>query len=279
MGISLNQLVEYYARAPVAFFDIFAPSIPPGGRQTGLRTNRDGAGLVFPLAGSARYTLNDTSYVLEPGVVLHAGPDMPVSKAVIGNTNWRYALIHYQIPQEDIPRFPLFNKHFLIVTGINTRLADLLEKLHQSYAAPGGMAALKSKVLFMSLLEEMIIAAQRQLHDDNTELMARAVEYIRQNCANPISIAKIAAQFGLERRRFAYLFERQTGLSPIRYLTECRIRRSKELLRTCDCPIAQVAEYAGYTDTFYFSRLFKKQTGLSPTEFRKKARENPWNTV
>ncbi len=71
-------------------------------------------------------------------------------------------------------------------------------------------------------------------------------------------------------------FERHTGMSPICYLTECRIYRSKELPRTCGCPIAQVAECVRYTDSFYFNRLFKKQTGLSPIEFREKVRENPW---
>lgn len=277
MGISIHQLADYYAQAPVAFLDIFAPSIPPGGRQTNWRTNKNGAGLVFPLAGSSRYTLNGTSYVLEPGVVLHAGPDIPVSKEVIGDMYWQYALVHYQLPKEEASSFPLFNEHFLIYTGANTRLADLIGQLRQSYTAPGVMSAMKSKVLFMSLMEEMIVSAKRQLHDDNAQLMAQAVEYIRQNYADPISVAKISTQFGLERRRFAYLFERHTGLSPICYLTECRIRRSKELLSTCGCPISQVAECVGYTDSFYFSRLFKRQTGLSPTEYRKRINEDPWN--
>ncbi|SHI14651.1 transcriptional regulator, AraC family [Sporobacter termitidis DSM 10068] len=276
MGIGINQLVDYYGRAPVSFFNIFAPSIPPGGRQLDWQTSKNGAGLVFPLSGSSRYTLNGTPYLLEPGVVLHAGPDTPVSKEVLGDVYWQYALIHYQIPKEDAAGFPLYHEHFLINTGIDTKLVDLIGQLRQSCAAPDGMAALKSKVLFMSLIEEMLISAKRQLHDENAELMVQAVEYIRQNYADPISVEKIAAHFGVNRRRFAYLFERHTGMSPIVYLTACRIRRSKELLRTCACPIVQVAECVGYTDSFYFSRLFKKQTGVSPTEFRTRVRENPW---
>lgn len=277
MEINIHQLADYFAQASVAFFDIFAPAVPPGGRQINWKTNKNGAGLVFPLAGSSRYTLNGTPYVLKPGVVLHAGPDTPVSKEVIGDVHWQYALIHYQIPKEEVPRFPLFNEHFLIKTGGNPRLTDLIGQLRQSYAALDAMAALKSKVLFMNVVEEMIVSAKRQVRDENADLMTQAVEYIHRNYADPISVAKISAQFGLERRRFAYLFERHTGLSPISYLTECRIRRSKELLQTCGCPISQVAECVGYTDSFYFRRLFKRQTGLSPTEFRKGIHEESWN--
>lgn len=279
MEVSIHQLADYYAHASVTFSDIFAPAVPPGGRQADWSTSKNGAGLVFPLAGSSRYTLNGTPYLLEPGVVLHSGPDIPVSKEVIGDLYWQYALIHYQLPKEEASRFPFFNEHFLIHTGVNVRLADLISQLRQSYTAPGGLAALKSKVLFMNLIEEMIASAKRQLHDGNAELMAQAMEYIRQNYADPISIAKISEQFGINRRRFAYLFERHTGLSPVSYLTECRIRRSKELLTTCGCPISQVAECVGYLDSFYFSRLFKRHTGLSPTEFRKRVNEDPWSVL
>lgn len=279
MGISINQLVDYYAQAPVSFFNIFAPAVPPGSKQNNWKTNKAGAGLVFPLAGSSRYTLNGTPYILEPGVVLHAGPDIQISKEVISDVHWQYALIHYQLPRDEVSRFPLFNEHFLIFTGVNTRLVDLIGQLRQNSSMPSSLAAFQSKVLFMKLMEEMMVSAKRQLHDDNTELIMQAVEYIRQNYDEPISIAKISLQFGFERRRFAYLFERHTGMSPINYLTECRIRRSKELLRTCGCPIAQIAECVGYTDSFYFSRLFKKQTGLSPTQFRQKVTENPWSIL
>jgi len=269
--------VDYYAKTSLSFFNIFTAVLPPGSKQENWKTNKAGGGFVFPLAGRSRYILNGCSYILEPGVVLHGGPDIALSKEVLGDKYWKYALIHYQIPQNEVSDFSLFNEHFLIFTGNNTRITDFIGQICQSYATPGSMAAFKSKVLFMNLMEEMIISAKRQLCDGSTDVMVQAVEYIRQNYADPISISKISSQFGLERRRFAYLFERHTGMSPSNYLTECRIRRSKELLRTCGCSISQVAECVGYTDSFYFSRIFKRQTGLSPSEFRKKVGENPWN--
>lgn len=274
METSINQLTDYFAQAPMVFYDIYAPTVPSGGRQTNWRTNGKGAGLVFPLMGCSRYTLDGTPYVLEPGVVLHAGPDTPLSKEVIGEGFWRYALIHFYIPQSEVARFPLYYEHFLIHTGNNARIADLVSQLHQSYAAPGGIAALKSKVLFTGLIEEMMISAKRRLYGSDTEPIIQAVEYIRQNYTSPLSVSELSDRFGLERRRFAYLFERHIGMSPNRYITECRLRRAKDLLRTCACPISQVAECVGYTDSFYFSRLFKRQTGLSPTEFRQTSTES-----
>ena len=84
-----------------------------------------------------------------------------------------------------------------------------------------------------------------------------------------LSVSKIAEEFGVERRRFAYLFEQHTGMNPSNYLTEYRIRRSKELLKYDDSPVAEIAECVGYVDCFYFSRVFKKCTGMSPTAYRR----------
>lgn len=54
----------------------------------------------------------------------------------------------------------------------------------------------------------------------------------------------------MERRRFADLFEQHTGMNPSSYLTEYRIRRAKELLRSCDSTVAEIAECVGYVDCF-----------------------------
>jgi AraC-like DNA-binding protein len=205
-------------------------------------------------------------------MVIHAGPDMPLDREVIGGDMWRYAVIHYRIPQEEIAGASLYDKYFPIHTGLNARLTELVEQQLQTCNIPGGLAALRSKTIFAILMEELILSAQRQLQDGSTEAMVKAAEYMRIHFAEPLSVAQLAMQFGFNRRRFAYLFEKQTGMSPGFYLGECRIRRSKELLRTCDSSVAVIAEAVGYADSFYFSRYFKKQTGLSPTEYRKQFR-------
>lgn len=268
MEIEINQIVDYYAGASVSFSDAFTARVPPGCKATGQWTSVTGGGFVIPLSGSARFTIDGTPYILKPGIIVHGGPGMPLEKEVLGEEDWIYALIHYKLPREETRRWPLYNRHFSMHTGVNSRIGDLVAQLLQTQAVPGGITAVKSKTLFMNILEEILFSAKRQLQDENSEAIIRAAEYIRSHYAEPISIAKMALQSGLERRRFAYMFEKHTGMSPISYLAACRIHRSKELLRTCSYSVSNIAESVGYTDNYYFSRFFKKQTGLSPTEYR-----------
>lgn len=64
------------------------------------------------------------------------------------------------------------------------------------------------------------------------------------------------------------LFKKETGLSPLEYMTELRMRKAKSLL-TSSCArnfsVSEVAYQCGYVDPLYFSRVFRKYTGICPS--------------
>lgn len=53
-----------------------------------------------------------------------------------------------------------------------------------------------------------------------------------------------------------------------KYLNNIRIRKAKELLRTTDLQIQEIADQVGYFDSKYFSRQFKTATGMTPAQYR-----------
>jgi len=267
--MDIKYLIDYFAQASVKFTDVFTKRMEPGEVDLGRTTAPEKCGLIVPLAGSAIFSLNGTPYVMEPGVIVHAGPQMPIEVKVTSQKVWEYAVVHYNLPIEEAVLYPLAEQHFLIKTGYNTQIITQVQQLVESYSFPGTMAIFKSKTLFMNLLEHILIAAKMKVLDNASELMEQALQYIHENYAEQLSVSKIASEFGIERRRFAYLFEQHTGMNPSTYLTEYRMRRAKDLLEYHDTMIAEVAECVGYFDCFYFSRVFKKCTGMSPTAYRK----------
>ena len=269
MEVSLNQIIEYFGQTPIAFVDVFTNTIKPGVKDKGRTTALDTCGLVIPISGEAFFSFNGTSYEMKPGMVVHAGPKMPLEIIPKGGKSWTYAVVHYQILQDKMKKTSLSEQHFLIDTGDNVKIIDLLNQLIASYETPSGIGMLKAKTIFMNLLEIILMSSKMKVQNGSTQIMEHALQYMNTNYTQPISIAKIAEEFGIERRRFAYLFEQHTGMNPSRYLTEYRIRRAKKLLWSCTCSIEEIAESVGYMDCFYFSRVFKKYTGMSPSAFRK----------
>ena len=69
---------------------------------------------------------------------------------------------------------------------------------------------------------------------------------------------------------FDYLnrtFRRVTGKTVFQYLNRVRINRVKELLKTTDMKLSEIAALTGFSDEFYLSRQFKKATGVSPVQY------------
>jgi len=271
--VDIKHLIDYYAHASVSFTDVFTNKMEPGQVDTGRTTAPGKCGLVVPLAGSAIFSFNGIPYVMEPGMVVHAGPQMPIEIKVSGDKVWEYAVVHYNIPQKEVSLYPLAAQHFLIHTGYHTKIIDYVQQLIESYSLPGNMSIFKAKALFMNLLEAILVSAKVKVLDTASDQMEQALQYIHENYAIQLSVSKIAEEFGVERRRFAYLFEQHTGMNPSAYLTEYRLRRAKDLLQYDDATVAEIAECVGYADCFYFSRVFKKCTGVSPTAYRKKMLE------
>ena len=102
-----------------------------------------------------------------------------------------------------------------------------------------------------------------------SNVVDHAISFMTQNYAEPIAIAEIAEEVGCDRRRLAYLFDKQVGMSPIQFLTEIRLKHSKDILRTTTMPVKEIAELVGYQDSFYFCRVFTKQYQSTPTKPRK----------
>jgi transcriptional regulator GlxA family with amidase domain len=57
-------------------------------------------------------------------------------------------------------------------------------------------------------------------------------------------------------------------MSPLAYLQQYRLQSARDLLRTSNLSIAEVALQAGYQDSGYFCRLFKLTMKQTPRDYR-----------
>jgi AraC-like DNA-binding protein len=100
----------------------------------------------------------------------------------------------------------------------------------------------------------------------------RAVALLNEDISKRWTVALLARAVGLSRPAFARQFSEVMRLSPMRYLTERRMRVAAALLLESDLALAEVARRVGYDSEFAFSRAFKRHRGQPPGVFR---RERP----
>lgn len=111
---------------------------------------------------------------------------------------------------------------------------------------------------------------QEQRH--SAALIAKARSFIDANYADPdISLSQVAAQVLLSPAYFSVVFGREVGETFIEYLTNVRIRKAIELLRTTSLTSSEIAYRIGYHNPRYFYSVFRKVAGLPPNAFRRRA--------
>jgi AraC-like DNA-binding protein len=68
------------------------------------------------------------------------------------------------------------------------------------------------------------------------------------------------------------VFKKETGKTPLQYLTDLRIDEARHVLATGTLSVKQVAQRVGIRDALYFTRLFTRATGVSPREYTRRLR-------
>ncbi len=101
------------------------------------------------------------------------------------------------------------------------------------------------------------------------ESIRRAVKFIECHYCEQISLQDIAAAACLSPYHFCRLFKRWLGVSCMKYLTNVRIGKAKQLLQNTSQSITEICFDIGFNDLTHFERVFKMQVGLTPSAYRK----------
>lgn len=101
------------------------------------------------------------------------------------------------------------------------------------------------------------------------DIVGEVMDYIEQNYADEeLSLNLLASHVNFSPNHLSMIFSQQTGKTFIKYLTDLRMNKAKELLRCTGKRSSSIAVEVGYRDPHYFSYLFKKTQGITPTQYR-----------
>lgn len=120
----------------------------------------------------------------------------------------------------------------------------------------------------------------RSLLGENSDLrsissnytMARLQHYIEQHFGEPLTQTTLAQAAHISNSSLNRLFRKELGTSPMEYLMEVRIEKSKVLLRRKEISITETAARCGFGSSAHFASCFRKITGKTPSEYREKYR-------
>jgi AraC-like DNA-binding protein len=99
------------------------------------------------------------------------------------------------------------------------------------------------------------------------ECVRDARDVLIRNLENPPSLLELARQVGINKNKLNQGFRHVFGTSVFDYLRIRRLERSKELLKSKEKNVTEVAFEVGYAQQSNFTRAFKKHFGTNPTDY------------
>ncbi len=125
---------------------------------------------------------------------------------------------------------------------------------------------LKIQGTLCSILCEVLDILLNKRRSENVDVRIRdTISYIDEHYYEPLSVNSMAERYRLHPVYFGSLFKESMGISFKQYLLQIRLNIAKNMLRSGEYNVGEVALMCGFSDVYYFSRAFKEKNGISPS--------------
>lgn len=113
--------------------------------------------------------------------------------------------------------------------------------------------------------------AMPEMSPNDRKFMDKLVDLMEKNMDNgELVVDDLVRELAVSRSVFFKKLKTLTGLAPVEFIKEMRIKRAAQLIETGEFNMTQISYMVGINDPRYFSKCFKAQVGMTPTEYREK---------
>ncbi|MFF3572426.1 GlxA family transcriptional regulator [Nocardia jiangxiensis] len=207
--------------------------------------------------------------------------------AAAGLLDGRRATTHWREADEFRRRYPSvwLDPHVLFVDG-----GSILTGAGQSASIDFYIHLVRSDFgadLADSVARRMVVAthrsgdhaqAPRRDTREDTDHLARTLEWAIQRMHQPLSLTHLARHAGMPTRTFSRRFRERTRMTPMRWLSWQRVLQAQRLLETTDLPVDHIAERCGLGTAGNLRLHMARTLGTTPTEYRRTHRRIPDRT-
>lgn len=122
--------------------------------------------------------------------------------------------------------------------------------------------------------EETVEEKGPEMSPNDRKFMDKLVDLMEKNMDNgELVVDDLVQELAVSRSVFFKKLKTLTGLAPIEFIKEMRIKRAVQLIETGEYSMTQIAYMVGINDPRYFSKCFKQKMGMTPTEYRDKGKK------
>ncbi|AJQ27986.1 response regulator transcription factor [Pelosinus fermentans] len=112
------------------------------------------------------------------------------------------------------------------------------------------------------------------MHGKYTEPTNKALEYLRKNYTNDVSLNQAAEYIGVNSSYLSRVFKEDYGMGFAEYLNSIRVKQAKYLIERTDVKLKEIVKQVGFNNYTYFFKVFKMVAGITPVEYKEKCKNH-----
>lgn len=230
--------------------------------------------ILIPYAGAVLVNIDNEEHTVHPGEILVLFPGIPHSYVQNENAEGMLILFTEKMLADSEDEWAEMRPANPIVRldSINWDVSYCLDRM-ANLSASGeineSLAQAYLSLMFVWLLPELKLS--RNAEAISTDLLYRAMQYMTQNMAMPLSLRGTAHALGVNTYYLSHMLNERLHMGFRSYLNALRIDRARRYLRVSNRPIEEIAASCGFTNLRTFDRVFAERCGCTPRDFRKAA--------
>lgn len=245
--------------------------------------------ICLVVQGAKRVLLGDDAYVYDPRHYLITSVHLPTVVQVIEASpekpylGLRLLLDQREIAQlmadSNLPPPQQQQSRRGMATGeitlpLVTAFQRLLDLLADEQDIPILAPVIQREIIYRLLVGEQG-ARLRQIASagSQSQRIARAIEWLKSNFAQPFRIDDLAAEARMSASTFHHHFRSMTALSPLQYQKQLRLQEARRLMLAEHLDAATAAFQVGYESPSQFSREYNRLFGAPPLRDISKLRQ------
>ncbi len=236
--------------------------------------------LCLVAQGAKRVMLGDDTYVYDPHHYLITSVHLPTVVQIIEASPAKpYLGLRLMLDQREIsqlmvdsnlppPRVQQSGRGMAtgeVTLPLLTAMQRLIDLLAEQQDIPILAPIIQREIIYRLLVGDQgerlrqIASAGSQSHQ-----IARAIDWLKGNYSQPLSIEDLAAQVRMSSSTFHHHFRSMTALSPLQFQKQLRLQEARRLMLAERMDAATAAFQVGYESPSQFSREYNRLFGAPP---------------
>lgn len=224
------------------------------------QTPRPNSGLIFILSPGLIYTLKDGSKLIpQKGDLLYL-PEGSYYSVRFEDRNAKTMLVNFNLKDNHLNS--IIASKDICFCHPKHEYNELFSEICDIYTDK-----VENKLLLNSKLYYLFNHLSMQKGEKAP--IYTAIDYINNHLTTTFSICNLAKYVAMSESTFRREFKKATGTSPVKYITQKKLKKASQLLLFSDLSVNEISINLGFFDTAHFCKTFRDFYQKTPSQFRK----------